>query len=152
MKPVIEKANLENLDEILNLFKSTIEISCSKDYNKAQISAWTSSIENKERWILKIKSQYFIVVKLQNKIIGFGSLENNYLDFLFVDSSFLRKGIATLIYTNLKEQSEKLGFKSLTTYSSKTAFPFFKSKGFKVVKENTIIRNEVEITNFEMTQ
>lgn len=152
MKPVIEKANQENLDEILNLFKSTIEVSCSKDYNKAQISAWTSSIENKERWIHKIKSQYFIVVKQQNKIIGFGSLENNYLDFLFVDSSFLRKGIATLIYTNLKEQSEKLGYKNLTTYSSKTAFPFFKSKGFKVVRENTIIRNDVEITNFEMTQ
>lgn len=149
MKFIIEKASVENLNEILELFKTTIETSCNKDYNEAQILAWTSSIENKEIWIQKIKNQYFMVVKLQNKIVGFGSSEDNYIDFLYVHNDFSRQGIASLIYENLKEKS---GFKKLLTHSSKTALSFFKSKGFKIIKENQIIRKGVEIVNFEMSQ
>ncbi|WP_298779804.1 GNAT family N-acetyltransferase [uncultured Polaribacter sp.] len=148
----IEKATSVDLEEILYLFKNTIEKSCAKDYNEAQILAWTSSINDKERWKTKIKNQYFIVVKLQHKIVGFGSLENNYIDFLFVHHNFLRQGIASLIYETLKNEADKLEFTSLLTHASKTAVPFFESKGFKIFKENKIIRKGVEITNFEMTQ
>lgn len=148
----IEKAKVENLDEILNLFKNTIKKACSKEYNEAQISAWISSIKNKERWKNKIEQQYFRVVKHQNTIVGFGSLEKNYIDFLYVHHNYLKKGIASLIYQSLKTESKKLGFTKLTTHSSKTAVPFFESKEFQILKENKIIRKGVEITNFEMSQ
>jgi putative acetyltransferase len=152
MEFLIEKATVNHLKEILNLFKTTIETSCRKDYNEAQILAWTSSIENKERWKTKIKNQYFIVAKHHNKITGFGSLENDYLDFLFVDKDYLRKGIASLIYEKLKEKAKDLGITNLTTYASITAKPFFESKGFNIIRENKIVRKGIEITNFEMTQ
>ena len=152
MEFFIDKATENNLDEILDLFKNTIQITNAKDYNQNQIVAWTSSIENKERWKLKIKNQYFIVVKSDYKIVGFGSLEKNYVDFLFVHQDFLRKGIASLIYKNLKNEATYLGFTKLTTFASKTAVPFFLSKEFKIIKENKIIRNGIEISNFEMSQ
>jgi putative acetyltransferase len=148
----IEKATLKNLDEILELFKSTIEKTCAKDYNKVQVSVWISSIEDKNRWKTKIEQQYFIVIKKQQTIVGFGSLENDYIDFLYVHKDFLRKGIASLIYQYLKTESKRLGFKSLSTHASKTAVTFFESKGFKIIKEKKINRKGVEITNFEMTQ
>lgn len=148
----IKKAGLESLDEILQLFKNTIENSCSKDYNQAQISAWTSSIENKERWKNKIETQYFIVVKLNDKIVGFGSLDKNYIDFLYVHHYYLRKGIASLIFEDLKKEAENLGFTQLTTHSSKIALSFFKSKGFQIIKENKVVKKGVEITNFEMLE
>ena len=88
MKLIFEKATIENLNEILNLFKNTIENSCFKEYNEAQIAVWVSSIEDKERWKSKIENQYFIVVKNQNKIVGFGSLEKNYIDLLYVHKDF----------------------------------------------------------------
>lgn len=149
---LIEKIRLENLDEVLYLFKNTIENSCSKDYNQTQISAWTLSIENRERWINKINTQYFIVAKLNDKIVGFGSLKDSYLDMLFVHHNYLRKGIASLIFEDLKSQSTKKGFTKLTTFASKTALEFFHSKGFSVISENKVMINEVEITNFEMSQ
>ena len=130
-----------------------ILISISKgDYNQAQISAWTSSIENKERWKNKIETQYFIVVKLNDKIVGFGSLEQNYIDFLYVNHNYLRKGLASLIFEDLKKGAENLGFTQLTTHSSKTALSFFKSKGFQIIKENKVVKKGVEITNFEMLE
>ncbi|PQJ80251.1 GNAT family N-acetyltransferase [Polaribacter porphyrae] len=150
MDYLVEKASIKNLDEILSLFKNTIEKTCCEDYNKSQISAWISSVENRERWIHKIKNQYFIIVKTKNLIVGFGSLEQDYIDFLYVHHNFLRKGIASILYESLKKESQKLGFIKLTTHSSKTAFPFFASKGFQLIKENTITRKGVEISNFEM--
>jgi putative acetyltransferase len=152
MEFIIEKASTENLEEIQSLFKNTIKVTAGKDYNKAQIMAWVSSIENKERWKLKIINQYFIVAKNNNKIVGFGSLEKNYVDFLFVHKNFVRNGIASLIYKNLKEKSIQTGFTKLTTYASITAVPFFQSKDFKIIKDNKIIRKGIEISNFEMSQ
>ena len=111
-----------------------------------------SSIENKDKWIKKIKTQYFIITKVQNKIVGFGSLEDNYIDLLYIHNDFLRKGIASFIYQTLKEESKKRGFTVLLTHASKTAISFFESKKFKIIKKNKVIRKGIEITNFEMTQ
>jgi putative acetyltransferase len=152
MNFTIHKSSLENIDEILELFKNTIKNSCSKDYNETQITTWISSTEDKERWKHKIRTQYFIVAKLHNKIVGFGSLEENYIDLLYVHEGFLNKGIASLIYQSLKTKSANLGFTSLSTHSSITAVPFFKSKKFEVIKENKVMIKGVEIINFEMTQ
>lgn len=152
MKFIFEKAKLENLEEILNLFENSIKNSCANDYNQPQILAWVSSIENKDKWIKKIKTQYFIITKVQNKIVGFGSLEDNYIDLLYIHNDFLRKGIASFIYQTLKEESKKRGFTVLLTHASKTAISFFESKKFKIIKKNKVIRKGIEITNFEMTQ
>ena len=152
MHYLVEKASIKNLDEILSLFKNTIEKTCSKDYNESQISAWISSINNIEKWSKKIDNQYFIAVKENNKIVGFGSLEKNYVDLLFVDFNYLRKGIASLIFEDLKSEASKNSFYKLTAFASKTALPFFKSKGFSIIRENKAMINEVEITNFEMSQ
>ena len=152
MEFLIEKATTENIDEILDLFENSIKTACSKDYNQRQIIAWTSSRNDKERWKLKIANQYFIVVKHQNTIVGFGSLEDDYLDFLFVHPKYLRKGIASLIYDTLKFEATNSGFKKLTVFASITAKPFFLSKEFKIIKEKKILRKGIEITNFEMRQ
>ncbi len=148
----IEKAQTKDLNEILLLFKNTIENSCKNDYSNKQIKAWTASINNTKKWIGKIEHQYFIIVKKEEQIVGFGSLENDYLDLLFVHHQYLRKGIASLIYNELKSFSIKNGLDKLTVHASKTALQFFLSKNFSVIKENKIIINDVEIINFEMTQ
>lgn len=152
MEFIIEKASIKNLDEILSLFKTTIEKTCSKDYNESQIHAWTSSINNPKKWIQRINNQYFIIVKEANKIVGFGSIEEDYLDLLFVHPDYLRKGIASLILKKLTSEIRKKGITTLRTFASKTAVGFFKSKHFKIIRENKIMINDVEIINFEMSQ
>lgn len=150
MEFLVEKAATENLDEILDLFENSIKTACTKDYHQRQIIAWTSARNDKERWMLKIANQYFIVAKHKNKIVGFGSLEKNYIDLLYVHHNYLRKGIASLLYNTLKDESENLEFTTLLTHASKTAVPFFKSKNFKIIKENKVIKKEIEIINFKM--
>ena len=153
MKIELRHATLNDLNEMQDLFVETIISTCSKDYNDEQINVWTSSVENKDRWRARITNQYFLVAEIDNKIVGYGSLDNgNYLDFLYVHKDFLRKGIANLIYEKLKSESFRHGFDKLTSDVSKTALPFFESKGFKIIKENKNMMNGVEIINYHMSQ
>jgi putative acetyltransferase len=147
------QANLNDLEEMQELFVETIKNTCKNEYNKQQIDAWVSSVENKERWKSILANQYFLIAEINNKMVGFGSLENgNYLDFMYVHKDFLRKGIANLIFEKLKAKSLELGFDKLNSDVSKTARPFFENKGFKVIRENKNMMKGVEIINYHMSQ
>ena len=153
MKIELRHATLNDLNEMQALFVETIISTCSKDYNHEQINVWTFSAENKDGWRTRITNQYFLVAEIDNKIVGYGSLDNgNYLDFLYVHKDFLRKGVANLIYEKLKSESLRLGFDKLTSDVSKTARPFFETKGFKIIRENKNMMNGVEIINYHMSQ
>lgn len=153
MQIEIRQATLNDLTELQDLFVETIVSTCHKDYNDEQMNVWTSTVEKKEKWRMRLTHQFFIIAEIDSKIVGFGSLENGeYLDMLYVHKDFLRQGIANRLYTELKAESLKLGYDKLTSDVSKTALPFFKSIGFKVIKENTILLDGVAIINYHMTQ
>lgn len=151
MEILIRPARLEELQELQTLFVDTIKHSCSKDYNSDQINAWISSAKNKERWTQSLQNQYFIVAELNKKLVGFASLENGkYLDFFYVHKDFQRMGIATQLISQIKHKSETMGVDTLSSDVSITARSFFESKGFRVVKQNRIYRNGVELVNYCM--
>lgn len=148
---ILRKGKLHDLDKVLILFEETIDSCCKNDYNLQQIKAWQLSAKNIDRWKTALENQFFIVAEINKKIVGFGSLKNeDYLDFLYTDKDFLRKGVANRIFNRLESISKKTGFKKLKADVSKTALPFFESKGFKIVKENKNIISEVEIINYKM--
>lgn len=149
----LRQATLNDLEEIQHLFVTTIRDVCSKDYDSAQIEAWTCSVNNVDRWQSSLTDQYFIVAELDETIVGFGSLENgNNLFFLYVHKDFQRKGIAHRLFEKLKAKSQELGFDTLTSDVSKTARPFFEAKGFKVVQENNVTVAEVSLVNYNMSE
>jgi putative acetyltransferase len=135
------------------MFVDTISTICKDDYAPEQIKVWTSSIENTQRWTDKLTSQYFLIAELDNKIVGYASLENNeYIDFLYVHKDFQRQGIADRLYTEIENEAIKRKATVLTSDVSKTAKHFFEKKGFKTLNEQTNIINAVKIVNYKMTK
>ena len=83
-----------------------------------------------------------------NIIVGFGDIDQSgYLDKLYVHKDYQRQGIATVICNKL-EQSPKTD--KITVHASITAKPFFEKRGYKVIKEQQVIRREVFLTNYIM--
>lgn len=148
---LIRKGLPGDLAELQQLFVDTVSSICKADYNIQQVRAWTSGIENKARWSEIISNQYLLVAQLENKIVGFASLENgNYLDFLYIHKDFQRQGLAYKLYTKIEEEALLQHQTELTSDVSKTARPFFERIGFEVLKEQTVVRQNVELTNFKM--
>ena len=147
-------AQLDDLKEIQKLFLDTINEICKADYNNDQIEAWTLETKNnlnQKRWQDAITKQFVIVAQKEGEIVGFITLDSgNYIDFLYVHKDYQRQGIANKLYKEIENEAKRLLQTFLTSDVSKTARPFFKKVGFEVLKEQTVMRQGVELTNYKM--
>lgn len=151
MKIVLRFATLDDLEEMQQLFIETIKEVCKNDYSPQEIECWTSSVKNKERWIQKLTNQYFLIAELNDKIVGYASLENdNYVDLLYVHKNYQQKGIANLLYSKIEIQALKKNVTHLTVDASITAKGFFEKNDYYVLKKQINVIQKVEIINYKM--
>jgi putative acetyltransferase len=89
---------------------------------------------------------------LDDKIVGFASLDYkkmDFLDFMYVHKDYLRRGIAGELLHAI--EIEKSGGVDLEADVRITAKAFFEKKGFRVQKENrNKKKNGFEIINYRM--
>jgi putative acetyltransferase len=146
----IRLAQTKDLQQICSLFKETVRTICIKDYSDQQIEAWSSAAENKIRWREKLEIQIFLVAEEDDKILGFGSLENgNYIDLFYVHKDFQGIGIGTQLLHELENKSS-VNESILYSDVSKTAKPFFEKHGYKAIKQQNVILKNVSMINFRM--
>jgi len=151
MSLTILQASPKDLEDILLLFKETIENVNAKDYSFEQIRAWSSGAYKKERWQAKIEEQFFLIAVIENKIVGFGSMtRDGYLDFLYVSKDHQRLGIAKMIYDQLEGFAKTNHLYQITSDISITAKPFFEKQGFVVVEEQQVLIDGTQLKNLKM--
>lgn len=147
----IYEAKVIDLPGILDLFRHSILNLCFNDYDAAQLEAWTSSVEDKSRWENKIREQIFLKALINDKIVGFGSLDRySEIDLMYIHGDYAGRGIAAQLYTTLETIALEAGTKEIIAEVSITARTFFKKRGFEVKKENTLNRKGTILTNFSM--
>src|SRR5436305_2669060 len=135
----IRLAELDDLKSMQEIFEQTIRSVCNKDYNAEQIEAWAAGTKFNDRWLNKLRNQYFIVIEKGNEMLGFASLDRgNYLDFIYVHKDHQRKGIALQLYHAIETEAMQPGTTILLSDVSKTARAFFEKMGFETVKEQTV--------------
>ena len=142
---------MDYLPEIHRLFVEIIYSVCANDYSQEQLQVWASGIRNRERWLDRLKHQFFLVAQLGKRIVGFASLANgDYVDVMYVHKDYQRQGIAHRLLAELEKESQKKGVIILKSDVSRTARPFFEREGYRVIREQTKIIDSVEISNFSM--
>lgn len=141
----------QDLQEIVNLYKSTIQAVNQKDYSYQQIKEWIGSIPSNEQWHTTLDSAHTLVARQQRKILGFGSLSTTgSIDYLFVDKSWIGYGIGKALANALITQANTTGVNHLSVHASITAKPFFESLGFTVFEPKNNYRNGVLLLNYVM--
>ena len=147
----LRTATANDVPQIIQLFEGTITTVNSKDYTTEQTTVWSSRGTDAAKWIAKISEQYFIVLEGQTAIIGFASLTTSgYLDFMYVHKDHQRRGIASMLLKNLEDKAHQLNIHEIISDVSITAKPFFMSKGFKVLAQQSVNLDAVTLTNFKM--
>ncbi len=126
----IREATADDLDQILDLFEGTILYINSKDYSPKQIAVWKDA-KDKSVWLQKIETQSFFVAHLDDKIIGFSSVDaEGYLDFMYVHKDHQGKGIARLLLKTVEQAARSAKIHRIWCSVSITAQPFFAKHGF----------------------
>lgn len=145
---IIRKYIPSDCENLAKLFYQTVHSINAKDYTKEQLNAWATGAVDLEQWNLSLLAHFSLVAVKNGIITGFGDIDNTgFLDRLYVHRDYQNQGIATAICNKL-EHAFKVN--KITTYSSVTAKPFFLLRGYKVIKEQQVLRSNVLLTNYLM--
>ena len=135
-------------EQLAELFYQTVHSVNAKDYTKEQLDVWATGTVNLREWNNSFLEHRTIVAVENGKIVGFGDMDNTgYLDRLYVHKDYRHKGVASKICDALESSAKR---KTFITHASITAKPFFQQRGYRVVKEQKVIRQEIALTNYVM--
>ncbi len=133
------------------LFHNTVRRINCRDYTPEQVDAWANADIDPEPWFQRFDGKVAYVVESEDEILGFADLTcDGYLDRLFVSADHQRQGIAAMLMDAIELTAEENKFPRIYTQASITAEPFFLSRGFTVVTEQTVECRGVKMTSLLM--
>ena len=138
---------------IAQLFHNTVRKINLQDYSLEQVKAWSPDDLYFRDWHKICSSRFTYVAEANKKIIGFGELEQNgHLDCFYCHHLYQRQGVGSQIYAAIVKKARELDLAYLYTEASITAKPFFLSKGFVVIKEQTVDCRGQTFLNYSMSK
>lgn len=144
---VIRKYRSSDCRALAELFYHTVHTVNAKDYTKEQLNAWADGNVDLEAWNQSLTAHYSIVALDGTTVIGFGDIDKTgYLDRLYVHEDYQRKGVATAICNELEQTVQG----KIITHASITARPFFEKRGYRIIREQSVERQGIFLTNFVM--
>lgn len=110
-------------------------MTASQHYSPQQIAAWAQIDES--RWKDKLAKSQVRVAVINAQPVGFISRIEHYIDMLFVDPEYTRRGVASaLLKPLIKSESE------LTVDASITAKPFLNVMVFRQLSSSALNAGE----------
>lgn len=140
----LRRYRASDCDKMAELFYQTVHCVNARDYTKEQLDAWASGTVDLEEWNRSFLRHHTIVAECGNEIVGFGDIDDTgYLDRL---KNHQGKGSSG----KSGKLEEIAGGKRISVHASSTARPFFEHRGYRVIREQTVIRKGIPLTNFVM--
>ena len=136
-----------DLPAVLNLFRTSVHTLCRADYTPAQLSAWAPADTDEAPWARRLQCQTFLLAEEDGDLMGFTSLEGDYLDLLYVHPRHARRGVGTVLCDALERQCTG---QRITVHASLTARPFFARRGYRTVEPHEVHRRGETLTNYLM--
>ena len=137
--------------EIMQLFWDTVHTVNRADYSEQQLDAWAPKTMAVKQWENSLAVHHSIVVEYNGTIIGFGDIIlTGYLDRLYVHKDYQRMGVGTAIADRLEQYAADCRIPVVTPDASITAKPFFEKRGYRTVREQTVIRCGQALKNYRM--
>lgn len=137
----------EDCPALTKLFYQTVHTVNAKDYTPPQLDAWADGHPDLAAWDSSLSAHLSLVAVCDGVIAGFADMApDGYLDRLYVHRDFQRQGIATALCDAL-EQAVPGPYE---THASITARPFFEQRGYRVVRQQQVLRKGIVLTNYVM--
>jgi putative acetyltransferase len=138
-------------EPICRLFYETVRTVNLGDYSPEQVRAWAPEVPDPDAWHGRMSGRHTLVADEGGEVVGFAELEEDgHLDMLYCRPDAIGRSVGSGLYAAVEERACGLGVGRITTEASITARPFFVRHGFRVLRQNTVLREGIELTNFSM--
>jgi putative acetyltransferase len=139
----VREAIVGDAPAVADLFYNTVVNVNVGDYSVAQVEAWAGPAPEPEKWEQRIAAdssarKMFVATK-EDRVVGFAELEEDgHLDTLYVHHEYQGCGIASTLLDRVEAEARRLGLRRLYTEASITAEPFFRARGFSMVRPQVV--------------
>lgn len=131
----IRSYHSDDCQAILSLFYETVHRINRRDYTQEQIEAWANNHKiDPIAWNLSLIHHKTLVAEMDGIIVGFGDLNGNFLDRLYVHAEYQRRGIATAIMDRLELYVAEQNYVTIVTHAS-TLLIRFSDRNYQLLKE-----------------
>ena len=132
---MIRKFKKEDIDEVMEIWKNEN----IRTHNFISKEYWKNNYEYVKDILPNADIDVYL---LDEHIVGFIGVDNDYIEGIFVDTNNQHNGIGTSLLNKIKEEKEKL---TLSVYKKNiNAIKFYKKNGFIITGES-IDKNTDEI-------
>lgn len=139
----------EDLDGVIEVFQRAIREVASRDYDAAQVAAW-SAVDRAEWDDWRLTRPTWVAVR-DGQIAGFSDLEAyGHLDMMFVHPKAQGMGVASLLLRQVEAAAREQGLDRIFTEASLTAHPFFSARGFETIQRQEVTVDGESFVNFRM--
>lgn len=136
---------------LIALFTETVHRINIRDYSREQIAVWAPKDADSTAWRERLKRCMTFVAEDERGVAGFGQLEmNGYIDCFYVAHDRIGNGVGSMILNAIERRAHECAIRTLHTEASITARPFFTHRGFRTVREQSVVRKGIALTNFLM--
>lgn len=120
-------------------------------YDAAQCAAWCPAPPEPQALGKRLAGQSVTVAVAGECPVGFMTLrDDGYIDCAFVAPDQTRQGIGGALLRAVEREACERGMDCLTVEASLVARPLFTGSGWRVLREQVVQRNGVDLTNFAM--
>ncbi|MCJ8324967.1 MAG: GNAT family N-acetyltransferase [Rhizobiales bacterium] len=133
------------------IFYDAVHIGAAEFYNQEQRAAWAAEVPNSDVWCDRLNAQIAYVAVSDEQLVGYMTLaDDGYIDLAFVRPDKIGTGVAKALYDAVEAKAIEFGASRLYSTASFLAKRFFERQGWSMLKQQTIERHGVELTNFAM--
>ncbi|WNG45350.1 GNAT family N-acetyltransferase [Archangium minus] len=147
---VVRDYRPEDVDALMDLFRTAVLQVARRDYTEAQVRAWAGRMD-REHWLKRLAAKPTFIAEVSGQIAGFSDLEpDGHIDMLFVHADHQGRGVAAALFDHILARAKAAGLGRLYTEASLTARPFFERRGFTLIAAQDVpVAGEV-LRNFRM--
>jgi len=136
---------------IAELFHDTVHSVNSRDYTREQLAVWAPHEIDYEHWMRRLRAKKPVVAEINGKIVGFAELDpDGHIDCFYVHKDYQWRKIGQRMLDGIIGNATEMGIRRLYSEVSITAVPFFEKNGFLMIRENTVLRDGVQLRNYIM--
>lgn len=138
-------------EEISKLYHASVHAITPEIYTKEQQEAWAPTPPDYTMWYERLQKTQPYLAMLESKIVGFIELENDgHIDCAYTHPEHQKSGIMTKLYEHIEWLAYEKKLQRLYVEASFLIQPFFEKRGFKIIQENKVLRNDCILTNYSM--
>ena len=140
-----------DLHAIVDLFTQAVHAINKQDYTPEQLAVWASAHPDLDKWRKRLTDNMVYVAEEKGTIVGFMSMKSDgFLDQLYVSKDHRGGHVSRALFKQCLILAKEHGWQIITTHCSITARKPAERMGFKVVQEQTVVRDGVALINYVM--